>query len=206
LVTVFVWGGAVGRGSGLLAAVCAAELTACGVLGQQHKVATPPAAPARQTSTTTTTVAMTTYIVARGDTLTSIGKRFGVTTDAIAAANHLTNLNVLAIGLALRIPPVLPLTLTVTPSQGPAGTEFTLHVTGMRSTDQVTFSIAQPGHHPFTGPQHSAGADGSVSATYDTYPTDPAGSYVVLARSSNGRGAFASFRVMASTPTTLSVP
>jgi len=138
---------------------------------------------------------MTVYVVARGDTLTAIAKRFGVTVGAIVTANHLASQDVLAVGQVLRVPPVVPLTLSVSPSEGQAGTSFTLHLAGVAPTDTATFSIAQPGHAPYTGPQHTPNADGTVSATYDTYPTDPAGAYVVLARTSSGKGAFATFRV-----------
>ncbi|HZQ56929.1 MAG TPA: hypothetical protein VFA84_02765 [Acidimicrobiales bacterium] len=87
------------------------------------------------------------------------------------------------------------LTVTVTPAEGPAGTVFHLHLTGLAPSDVVTFSIAATGGRPYTGPRHVPGADGSVSAVYETSAADPAGVYVVLAHTATGRGAFASFRV-----------
>jgi LysM repeat protein len=188
--------GHVGRRLGAIAAVCVAGSTACGALSApSEKVTT--VAPAAQTviTTTSTTAATTTYAVVRGDTLTAIARRFGVTVAAIVAANHLTSQDALSVGEVIHVPPVLPLGLTISPGEGPAGTSFTLRVVGVAPTDTVTFSITQPGHHPYTGPQHTPGPDGTVSATYETYPTDPAGAYVVLARTSSGKGAFASFRV-----------
>jgi LysM repeat protein len=138
---------------------------------------------------------MTTYVVVRGDTLTAIATRFGVSVAAIMAANHLASQDVLSVGEVLHVPPVVPLTLHVSPSDGPAGTSFTFRVAGAATTDTVTFSIAQPGHPPYTGPAHTPGQDGTVTATYDTYPTDPAGAYVVLAHTSSGKSVFATFRV-----------
>jgi LysM repeat protein len=181
----------------VLSASCLACLSACGgLLGEQSKVSiAAPVAVTTAPSSTTTTAAMTTYVVVRGDTLSSIARRFAVTVGAITRANHLADANSLTIGQSLRIPPVEPITLTVTPAEGPAGTSFTLHLTGIAATDVVTFSIAQPGHRPFTGPTHTPAPDGSVSASYETYPTDPAGSYVVLAHTSSGKGMFATFRV-----------
>jgi hypothetical protein len=94
----------------------------------------------------------------------------------------------------------VPFAVTVTPSAGPPGTAFHFHVTGAVPSDPVTFSIAAKGGHPYTGPAHSPAADGSVSATYATFPADTVGTYVVLAHSASGKGAFASFRVDAAAP------
>ena len=88
-----------------------------------------------------------------------------------------------------------PLVLGVTPAEARAGTSFHLHLTGLAPSDVVTFSIAADGRHPYTGPTHSPASDGSVSAIYETWPTDAVGVYVVLAHTASGKGAFASFRV-----------
>jgi len=88
-----------------------------------------------------------------------------------------------------------PLVLAVTPAEGQAGTAFHLHLSGLAPSDVVTFSIAAQGGHPYTGPTHSPAPDGSVSALYETRPTDTSGVYVVLAHTATGKGAFASFRV-----------
>jgi len=95
---------------------------------------------------------------------------------------------------------VAPLAVTVSPSEGPAGTSFHLRATGLAAGDVVTFSIAAQGGHPYTGPTHVPGLDGSVEATYETTPADAVGLYVVLAHTRAGRGAFASFRVGAPRP------
>ena len=92
------------------------------------------------------------------------------------------------------------LALTVSPAEAPAGTSFHLRVTGLDPKDVVTFSIAVQGGHPFTGPTHVPGPDGSVEATYASSAADAAGLYVVLAHTAAGRGAFASFRVDAPHP------
>jgi len=97
-------------------------------------------------------------------------------------------------------------TLTVTPAQGPAGTPFHLHLIGASPSDVVTFSIAAQGGKPYTGPTHSPAPDGSVSATYQSWPTDTAGLYVVLAHAASGKGAFASFRVLPAAPVPTSAP
>jgi len=88
-----------------------------------------------------------------------------------------------------------PLVLGVTPAEARAGTPFHFHLSGLPPSDVVTFSIAAQGGHPYTGPAHSPGPDGSVSAIYETWPTDTVGLYVVLAHTASGEGAFASFRV-----------
>jgi LysM repeat protein len=68
------------------------------------------------------------YTVVGGDTLYSVARRFGVTVDALKAANHLSDVNSLAIGQVLVIPgggattnPVTPTPTTVptTPTTAP---------------------------------------------------------------------------------------
>ena len=51
-----------------------------------------------------TVLADTAYIVQRGDTLYRIATRFGVSVQAIAAANRITNVNVIHVGQRLIIP------------------------------------------------------------------------------------------------------
>jgi LysM repeat protein len=152
-------------------------------------------------STTTTAAApMISYTVARGDTITAIAQRFGVQVAAIAFVNRLPNLDTLAVGQVLRIPPPPPLGFTVDPAHGPAGTSFLLHVTGLRPSDQVTFVITAPGQSPYTGPPHSPGPDGSVTATYQSWPNDPTGPYAVVAHASGGRSFAGGFRVDPAAP------
>lgn len=187
--------------------------TACSALAACSAVANRPATLATEshpaptaTVTTSTTAAWRSYTVVRGDSLTAVAKRFGLTVDALAAANSLTNVDVLAVGQVLRIPPVPSFSVTVTPSSGPAGTSFVLRVTGLEPADTATFSIAAPGKHPFTGPQHSPAPDGSVSATYQTWPTDVTGTYTVLAHASSGKGAYATFNVEKPPPSASPLP
>jgi LysM repeat protein len=184
-----------------VSAVCVVALTACGVApAKQARVATPtPAAPGVST-TTSTTAPFTTYVVAQGDSLSSIATRFGTSVQAIASTNHLTNLDTLALGQVLRLPVDTSLGLSVSPHDGQPGTSFELVLTRANPSDLVTFSIAQPGHKPYTGPQHTPTPDGTVKATYQTYPGDPPGTYLVLAHTSSGKGAFTSFRVDAPSP------
>jgi LysM repeat protein len=191
----------------VVTAICLASVTACSIVPrEQAKVATLAPAVASAPTTTTAAPAPTPYVVARGDTLTAIAKRFGVSSSAIVAANHLTSEDMLTVGQVLRVPPVQPLQLNVTPANGPPGTSFLLHLLGVPSADTVTFSVAQPGHRPYTGPAHTPGLDGSVSATYETYPPDPAGAYVVLAHTSSGKAVFATFHVKAGTPAPAQAP
>jgi len=46
-----------------------------------------------------------TYVVKRGDTLYTIGLKFGVTADAIQKANNISNPNRISVGQELVIPP-----------------------------------------------------------------------------------------------------
>jgi hypothetical protein len=111
---------------------------------------------------------------------------------------HQGNATTTTTGATLQAAP--PLVLTVTPPVGPAGTAFHLHLGGLLPTDVVTFSIAAQGGHPYTGPTHVPGSDGTVAAAYETLPTDTLGLYVVLAHTAAGRGVFATFHVAAPGP------
>jgi LysM repeat protein len=65
----------------------------------------PTAEPAEPTAVPTTeTAAETTHVVQAGETLFQIAQRYGVTVQDIAAANNLTNVNVLEVGQTLVIP------------------------------------------------------------------------------------------------------
>jgi LysM repeat protein len=50
------------------------------------------------------TAQQTTYVVKAGDTLWAIANRFGVTINQIAAANNITNVNLIRVGQVLIIP------------------------------------------------------------------------------------------------------
>ncbi len=57
------------------------------------------------TTTTTTTVPLQTVTVAKGDTLASIASKYGVTADAVAQANGITDQSHILVGQVLKIPP-----------------------------------------------------------------------------------------------------
>jgi LysM repeat protein len=70
---------------------------------------------------TTTTTRVVTHTVARGEGLLAIASRYGVTVDALAAANGITNQNHVYVGQVLTIPPTTlgptqPTTTTTKPT------------------------------------------------------------------------------------------
>jgi len=81
----------------LAVSVCAALLVACGVeptrpaKTRPFALATTAAPTTTRTTRPTTTVPLICYQASRGDTLTAIARRFGVSVAAIAAANHISN-------------------------------------------------------------------------------------------------------------------
>ena len=192
------------RAQWLLGAIVLLALTGCSLVTPRKAKLAVASPPPFVVPSTTTTMPWVTYTVRQGDTLTAIAARYGVQVSAIAAADHLTNLDVLTVGEVLHFPPPPPFALTVTPKEGPAGTSFELQVTGLQPSDTATFAIAAKGHAPYTGPPHTPDANGSVSANYQTWPYDPVGLYTVLAHATSGKGAFVTFRVDEPTPTTLS--
>ncbi|HSS10386.1 MAG TPA: LysM domain-containing protein [Acidimicrobiales bacterium] len=206
----------------LLTAVGCAALVAVGCGGPKH-VAKSTTLPPATTIPTTTTAPRNTYTVKAGDTLSGIAQHLGVALAAIIALNHLADANKLSAGQVLVVPPTTTTTTTtvatttttptpgtgpatpttaapstnlaVTPASGRAGTVFTLHVTGAKPTEAVTFEIDSPGGKKFTGPPHAAAADGTVSASYFSQQVDPVGTYNVVATGNQGTSGRASFRV-----------
>jgi LysM repeat protein len=183
-------------------AAAAVTLAACG------GASTPAARPATQhktavsSSTTTTTRAPLNYQVKQGDTLTTLAHFFGVSIDALASANHLSTTASLNVGDTLVIPPRQPVQLLVSPGDGAAGTAFNLTLTGAQANETVTFQIGAPGGGKFTGPAHTAAEDGSVTTTYQSGASDPAGTYTVVASGNQGTAVQATFRIdPSSTPT-----
>lgn len=86
------------------------------------------------------------YVVTSGDTLGNIAERYGVTVDAIAAANGITNVHELEVGQELVIPmgeidePVEPAPTEAAPEEpGPAATE-----TAPPTTEEQIY-VVQPG-------------------------------------------------------------
>jgi len=88
-----------------------------------------------------------------------------------------------------------PIALTVTPANGPAGTPFHVHASGLAPTDAITFAVAAQGGHPYVGPRHTPARDGTVVAVYETAPSDRVGLYVVLGHTASGRTLYATFHV-----------
>jgi spore germination protein YaaH len=159
---------------------------------------------------TTTTIPPITYVVKRGDTLSVIAKRFGITLAAIAGANRIADPDKIKDGQVLTIPPAPPPTTTtaptttavpppsklaISPSHGHVGTVFNLNLIGAKPTETVTFEIDAPNGRKFTGSQHTVGPDGSVSTVYVTTQTDQPGSYHVVASGNQGTSATAGFGV-----------
>ncbi len=88
-------------------------------------------------------------------------------------------------------------TLTVTPTNGPAGTKFSLVAGGFLPGEAMTFEIDVPGHRPFIGPPHSAGTDGTVASSYMSQSADPPGTYQLKAVGARGTRATATVTVTA---------
>lgn len=80
-----------------------------------NSTVTPSLAP-QATLTPTPEASDVTYIVQSGDTLTSIAKRYGVTIQAIAVANNLSNPDFVWVGQVLVIPTDTPPTSTPIPT------------------------------------------------------------------------------------------
>jgi LysM repeat protein len=144
--------------------------------------------------TTTTTAPAINYQVQRGDTLTSIARKFHVAVATILAANQLADPDHLSEGQTLVIPPAPPIQLTITPANGLGGTSFAFKLIGAKPAEAVTFEIDYPGGK-FTGPPHTASNEGDVSAMYVSSVGAAPGNYDVIALGSQGTMARASFKV-----------
>jgi LysM repeat protein len=68
-----------------------------------------------------TTVQMAEYAIASGDTMSGIAKKFGVTMQALLAANNLTDPNLVRVGQKIKVP-VAPAAATTLPPVGVTGT------------------------------------------------------------------------------------
>ena len=141
-----------------------------------------------------TTAPPTAYEVMKGDTLTSIGQKFGVTTKAILAINTIANPDSLTEGQKLMIPAKPPIQLVVTPVRATLGESVRLKLTGAKPAESVTFDI-ESSSGKFTGPAHTASDEGTVTTKYATTLSDPTGTYNVVANGSQGTTAQGSFRV-----------
>jgi LysM repeat protein len=142
----------------------------------------------------TTTGPPVPYQVMRGDTVTSIAQKFGVSTKAILTINTLANPDRLTEGQRLMIPAKPPLQLTITPSRTKLGDSVRLMITGAKPAETIRFAIQSP-VGTFTGPPHTASDDGTVSTKYMPALADPTGTYHVVASGSQGTTAEGSFEV-----------
>jgi len=197
---------------GALAAVavaCVGLAAGCGASGStRHVAASSSSAVATTTSTgargptTTATIPSIAYRVKRGETLTTIARRFHVSIAAIVSGNHVTDPDHLAEGQTLRIPHAPPLVLVVTPPEGQAGQAFRLELTGAVPSETIKFEIDSAAGK-YSGGPHTASADGVVRATYRTSLRGPVGTYTVIATGDMGTAARSTFAIVAA-PTTSS--
>jgi hypothetical protein len=127
--------------------------------------------------------------------LIAIARFFGVSSAAIDAANQLGGGDRLTEGQMLQIPPSPPAGVNVNPPDGIAGMVFTFTVTGAKVGETITFEVVAPGGGIFTGSPHTAGQDGTVTASYRT-DGDEAGKYEVVATGDRGTSLRSSFRLL----------
>lgn len=83
-------------------------------------------------STPTQAGAARVYVVRRGDTLSAIASRFGVSLDALARANGIRNPSLIYIGQRLVIPAHSPSNATSPPTSGGGGLRFVVDVSMQR--------------------------------------------------------------------------
>jgi LysM repeat protein len=151
--------------------------------------------------TTTTTRGPIKYTVQAGDLMSTLAKRFGVSTAAIVKANQLPDADHLVVGQVLEIPPVTPVQLTLSPSKVPAGGDIDITLTGAQPYELVTFEIHRP-TSAFVGSAHAALEDGSVETTYHLGAADTPGEYLVIAKGDQVTNAHAVLRVLGAPTTT----
>jgi LysM repeat protein len=178
---------------GVLAATGAVVGAACN--SDSPDVARSTTVPSRTTvAPSTTTTPPLTYEVQRGDTLTSIAERFGLSPAVIAMANQLSNADQLTAGQVLTIPPTPPAEVTVMPNVAPSGQTLTFVLTGAKAGETVTFEINAPNGDKFTGQPHTASQDGVATTGYNSSGDDP-GVYRVVATGDRGTSAQAPYLV-----------
>jgi hypothetical protein len=134
--------------------------------------------------------------------LSRIANQFRVSISAIVARNHLANADHLREGQTLVIPPAAPRKLAVSPREGQQGQAFQITLTGAVPSETVKFEIDSP-KTKYTGGPHTASADGTVIATYQTALSDPTGTYTVTATGNRGTRVSATFVVAAAATTTV---
>jgi LysM repeat protein len=182
--------------SRVVAASALIALVACGQARSDHgKSSSSGTTPTATTVAPSTAPAPTPYQVKRGDTLTSIARFFGMSSQTLSAANQLTNQDRLTEGQVLQIPPAPPAAVTVSPPDGISGNTFTFTVTGAKVGEAITFQILGPGGKAFNGSPHKASNDGVVTATYISTGDDP-GTYAVVANGDRGTALRAEYRLL----------
>jgi LysM repeat protein len=144
---------------------------------------------------TTTTRGPVRYTVQAGDTLLSIAERFGVSTRVIMEANGILDPDNLFAGQVLRIPPVTPVRLVVTPRTVEVGGSIELTLTGAEPNESITFEIERP-TGTFRGRSHLASSEGEVVTSYQLGVADPPGTYTVIATGDQITSVQATFRVI----------
>lgn len=175
-------------------------LAACGGDGgkestkQTASTAVPSSTTAAPAATTTPPPA--TYVVKRGDTLTTISKFFHVSIEVLAMTNQLANGDQIAEGQVLQIPPAPPVVLTVTPPSAKVGNVFTFDLGAAIAGETVTFEVVAPDGSTFKGPPHSASPEGALSTTYRSTGDAP-GTYIVVATGNRGTSIQVSFDITA---------
>jgi LysM repeat protein len=83
--------------------------------------ATTEPAPTAPPTAPPTTVPMAEYVIAAGDTMSGIAKKFGVTMQALLSANNLTDPNLVRVGQKIKVP-IAPGAATTLPPVGVTGT------------------------------------------------------------------------------------
>ncbi|HMF83100.1 MAG TPA: LysM peptidoglycan-binding domain-containing protein [Acidimicrobiia bacterium] len=171
-------------------------LVACGTASGDRANRTPASRPTATTvAPTAPAPASTPYQVKRGDTLTSVARFFGMSSQKLAAANQLDSEAHLTAGQVLQIPPPPPAGLAVAPPDGISGNTFTFTVTGAKVGEAVTFQVTAPSGRVFTGSPHTASNEGVVTATYISAGDDP-GTYAVLAAGDRGTSLRGEYRLL----------
>jgi len=93
-------------------------------------------------------------------------------------------------------------TLSAVPPAGPVGTAFALHAAGLKPGEAMTFEVDPPKGHPFIGPPHTSGPDGTVSSTFMPQAGDAPGSYKLKATGDHGTRATATLVIEPGSATT----
>jgi LysM repeat protein len=158
------------------------------------EAAVDPTIPPPTTAPPPTTRPPINYQVQRGETLTVIARRFGVTIDALVATNRLADQDHLSEGQLIVVPSPPLVALVVTPATTTTGRSVQLKLAGAQPSESVTFQVDSP-TGSFTGPPHAALGDGTVTTSYSISVGAPVGTYSVTAKGDRGTTVQVTFRV-----------